>query len=388
MLGAHPQQQRQSVESSLRQQLLHAPPAKLPATSNAYWTRRDGNAMQHLNQMKPWKHDGRYFSSVEISSLATLKILMHAQTGFGKQGVLGGSNNWVEVMGYLKGYYYDQTLVITDSFALPVEANEVECQLSEDAQIYLVGQMEYERNVGRGEPAIGWYHSHPGYSCYLSGTDVNTQKLQQASQDPWIALVVDPVRSLATGKVELKAFRTLPEASSQNFSSPYGGYNARTGNTKPTDLSSIPVEKIAQFGVYVNQYYELPITYFRSEADASLLATLWDQYWGATLSASNLITNRPFLAAQTDDVVTKLSAARTVKESSASQSSNNNSSGGSISRAGAVDAVTAAKHKALVDSLGSVEATEQSVAQNIHVLTRETAQDLLSDAVRGSLFGF
>ena len=31
----------------------------------------------------------------------------------------------------------------------------------------------------RLENAIGWYHSHPGYGCWLSGIDVGTQKLHQ-----------------------------------------------------------------------------------------------------------------------------------------------------------------------------------------------------------------
>lgn len=26
--------------------------------------------------------------------------------------------------------------------------------------------------VGRVHPTVGWYHSHPSYGCWLSGTDV------------------------------------------------------------------------------------------------------------------------------------------------------------------------------------------------------------------------
>ncbi len=29
--------------------------------------------------------------------------------------------------------------------------------------------------VNRPENAVGWYHSHPGYGCWLSGIDVSTQ---------------------------------------------------------------------------------------------------------------------------------------------------------------------------------------------------------------------
>ena len=36
--------------------------------------------------------------------------------------------------------------------------------------------------MGRQENAIGWYHSHPGYGCWLSGIDVSTQMLNQNFQ--------------------------------------------------------------------------------------------------------------------------------------------------------------------------------------------------------------
>jgi COP9 signalosome complex subunit 5 len=44
--------------------------------------------------------------------------------------------------------------------------------------------------VGRLENAIGWYHSHPGYGCWLSGIDVNTQMNNQKFTDPFVAVVV------------------------------------------------------------------------------------------------------------------------------------------------------------------------------------------------------
>ncbi len=52
---------------------------------------------------------------------------------------------------------------------------------------------------------------HPGYGCWLSGIDVNNQASNQKFQDPWLAIVVDPVRTIAQGKVQLGAFRTYPD---------------------------------------------------------------------------------------------------------------------------------------------------------------------------------
>ena len=65
--------------------------------------------------------------------------------------------------------------------------------------------------VGRLENALGWYHSHPGYGCWLSGIDVGTQMLNQQYQEPWVAIVVDPIRTMSAGKVNLGAFRTYPK---------------------------------------------------------------------------------------------------------------------------------------------------------------------------------
>jgi COP9 signalosome complex subunit 5 len=40
---------------------------------------------------------------------------------------------------------------------------------------------------------------------------VDTQNFNQKFQDPWLAIVVDPVRTIAQGKVQLGAFRTYPD---------------------------------------------------------------------------------------------------------------------------------------------------------------------------------
>ncbi len=78
--------------------------------------------------------------------------------------------------------------------------------------------------------------SHPGYGCWLSGIDVNTQLTNQKHNDPYLAVVVsdsatphagtdfqqiDPNRTVSAGKVEIGAFRTYPEVSVlRNFHSP------------------------------------------------------------------------------------------------------------------------------------------------------------------------
>lgn len=88
--------------------------------------------------------------------------------------------------------------------------------------------------------AAGWYHSHPGYGCWLSGIDVNTQLMHQQHEDPFLAIVVDPVRTMAAGKVEIGAFRTYPA-------------NYKPPDAVASEYQSIPLDKIEDFGVHANQ---------------------------------------------------------------------------------------------------------------------------------------
>ena len=87
------------------------------------------------------------------------------------------------------------------------------CSSPASVHKYMGGQVlgRCTQAVGRLENMVGWYHSHPGYGCWLSGIDVSTQAIQQQYQEPFLAIVVDPHRTIAAGKVEIGAFRTYPE---------------------------------------------------------------------------------------------------------------------------------------------------------------------------------
>ena len=95
-----------------------------------------------------------------------------------------------------------------DAFALPVEGTETRVNAQNQAYEYMTAYVEAAKQVGRHENVLGWYHSHPGYGCWLSGIDVSTQSMNQNFQDPFVAVVIDPVRTISAGKVNLGAFRT------------------------------------------------------------------------------------------------------------------------------------------------------------------------------------
>ena len=47
---------------------------------------------------------------------------------------------------------------------------------------------------------VGWYHSHPGFGCWLSGVDINTQQSFEALNQRAVSVVIDPIQSVK-GKV-------------------------------------------------------------------------------------------------------------------------------------------------------------------------------------------
>jgi COP9 signalosome complex subunit 5 len=89
--------------------------------------RFDAEEQHMIRNVKPWEKDAQYFKvcpffalapykidfafkDVKISALALLKMVMHARSG--------GN---IEVMGLMQGKVDANTLIVMDSFALPVE---------------------------------------------------------------------------------------------------------------------------------------------------------------------------------------------------------------------------------------------------------------------------
>lgn len=59
-----------------------------------------------------------------------------------------------------------------------------------EAYEYMTRYADLYNKSGNMEKLIGWYHSHPGYGCWLSGIDVETQHLNQQFTEPFLAIVV------------------------------------------------------------------------------------------------------------------------------------------------------------------------------------------------------
>merc|ERR1712183_318597 len=73
----------------------------------------------------------------------------------------------------------------------------------------------------------------------------------------------------------------------------------------------IPTEKIEDFGVHMNSYYKLDVSYFKSSYDTMLLERLWNKYWTNTLSSSILSSNAGYITTQIVDLEKKMKGVKT-----------------------------------------------------------------------------
>jgi hypothetical protein len=77
-----------------------------------------------------------FFKDIKISALALLKMVMHARSG----GTL-------EVMGLLLGKVDANTMIVMDSFALPVEGTETRVNAQAQAYEYMTAYIEAAKQV-------------------------------------------------------------------------------------------------------------------------------------------------------------------------------------------------------------------------------------------------
>ena len=127
-----------------------------------YLIKNHGNKSKFINKIIFFKSE-HHFKKVKISAVALIKMVMHTRSG-----------GDIEVMGMMQGKVVGDTFWVMDSFALPVEATETRVNAAADGNEYLVNHLEDCERVNRPENICGWYHSHPGYGCWLSGIDVST----------------------------------------------------------------------------------------------------------------------------------------------------------------------------------------------------------------------
>ncbi len=133
-----------------------------------------------------------------LSELAERKIREHA---------LREAPRRLEVLGFLLGdvstwkgaLYADCRDVVTTK----LRSSSSKVRFSPDAFPDLFLQLD---DSGFDYILVGWYHSHPGHTCFLSRTDLDTQR-SMFNQSYHAALVIDPVNEA------VKAFRLTRQGS-------------------------------------------------------------------------------------------------------------------------------------------------------------------------------
>lgn len=110
------------------------------------------------------------------------------------------------LVGFSGEFVDDYTVRVIDVFAMPQTGTGVSVEAVDP--VFQAKMLDMLRQTGRPEMVVGWYHSHPGFGCWLSGVDINTQQSFEALSERAVAVVVDPIQSVK-GKVVIDAFRYM-----------------------------------------------------------------------------------------------------------------------------------------------------------------------------------
>jgi proteasome lid subunit RPN8/RPN11 len=134
-----------------------------------------------------------------------------------------------EVMGLLLGGIYSHEgmvySLVRDVVTTDLDATDVSVRFDREGFEKLFASLE---EVGFRYVIVGWYHSHPSYHCFMSGTDVATQR-NMFGQRAHSAIVIDPVNReidafyLDNGKIHSRPFSVFWD----EFQNPYYGTTVR-----------------------------------------------------------------------------------------------------------------------------------------------------------------
>lgn len=143
--------------------------------------------------------------------------------------------------------------------------------------VFQAKMLDMLKQTGRPEMVVGWYHSHPGFGCWLSGVDINTQQSFEALSERAVAVVVDPIQSVK-GKVVIDAFRLI------NPNMLVLGQEPRQTTSNLGHLQKPSVQALIH-GLN-RHYYSISINYRKNELEQKMLLNLHKKSWidGLTLA--------------------------------------------------------------------------------------------------------
>ncbi|KAG8533590.1 26S proteasome non-ATPase regulatory subunit 14 [Bacidia gigantensis] len=204
--------------------------------------------------------------TVYISSLALLKMLRHGRAGVP-----------MEVMGLMLGEFVDDyTVKVVDVFAMPQSGTGVSVEAVDP--VFQTKMMDMLRQTGRQETVVGWYHSHPGFGCWLSSVDINTQQSFEQLTPRAVAVVVDPIQSVK-GKVVIDAFRLI------NPQTLMLGHEPRQTTSNLGHLNKPSIQALIH-GLN-RHYYSIGINYRKTGLEENMLMNLHKHVWTDALQMAD-----------------------------------------------------------------------------------------------------
>jgi len=214
--------------------------------------------------------DNRYFKHVKINAKAAAKMLEHASHGVQKGRKRSGMP--IEIAGLLVGKLMNETFVVMDTLPLPVEGTEAQVVANDGAAVeHPFRALDYIEP--KGYSFIGWYHSHPfdlqrTPHWFMSGIDCQSQTLfQQAYNSSWVAIVIDPIRSMYRKTLECGSFYCYPP----NFTPPLS-------NQSPDGIISTQEVIHERWGNAFKRYYLLETDFFMSSTVKNNLRHVFDDW--------------------------------------------------------------------------------------------------------------
>jgi len=193
-----------------------------------------------------------------ISSLALLKMLKHGRAGVP-----------MEVMGLMLGEFIDDyTVQVVDVFAMPQSGTGVSVEAVDP--VFQTKMLDMLKQTNRPQMVVGWYHSHPGFGCWLSGVDISTQQSFEQLNKRAVAVVVDPIQSVK-GKVVIDAFRLI---------NPQLMMLGQAPRQTTSNLGHLRKPSIQAIIHNLNRhYYSINISYQHDELEQKMLKNLHKKVW-------------------------------------------------------------------------------------------------------------
>lgn len=183
----------------------------------------------------------------------------------------------MEVMGLMLGEFIDDyTLQVVDVFAMPQSGTGVSVEAVDP--VFQAKMVEMLTQTNRPEMVVGWYHSHPGFGCWLSGVDINTQQSFEALNKRAVAVVIDPIQSVK-GKVVIDAFRLI---------NPQLAMLGIAPRQTTSNLGHLRKPSIQALIHNLNRhYYSINIDYRKKELEEQMLLNLHKSSWVQGLKLTN-----------------------------------------------------------------------------------------------------